>query len=103
MDSQIEGLTDVKELFNWINITHTHTHLVLTLSNLRILQEKFMVSNIDNKVDPSGAIQAWSKLSGQTSFPSIFSYIRCKIAGIVLVYCIVTRVAISILYQPLVK
>ena len=57
----------------------------MTLQNLRILQGKFMVSNISNKVDPSGAIQAVMKLSGQAPFPSICSYIRWKIAGIVLV------------------
>ena len=35
-----------------------HTHLVSTLSDLSIFLEKDMVSNITNKVNPSGAIQA---------------------------------------------
>ena len=57
----------------------------MTLQNLRILQGKFMVSNISNKVDPSGAIQAVMKLSGQAPFLLFISYIRWKLAGIVLV------------------
>ena len=42
----------------------------MTLQNHRILQEKFMVSNINNKVDPSGAIQAVIKIirSNSVSF-----------------------------------
>ena len=39
----------------------------MTLQNLRILQEKFMVSNISNKVDPSGAIQAVIKIIRSSS------------------------------------
>ena len=39
----------------------------MTFQNLIIVQEKFMVSKISNKVDPSGAIQAVIKIIRSSS------------------------------------
>ena len=44
----------------------------MTRQNLRILQEKFMGSNISNKIDPSGAIRAVIEIIMSISFSFIF-------------------------------
>ena len=49
----------------------------MTLQNYRILQEKFMVSNISNKVDPSGAIQAVIEIIRSSSLS--FNYFLHKV------------------------